>query len=219
MPKRFRCEDQHGRIHRNTLSTARELFDSAGIEAVSMRAPKVRVGVSGSARSPCFPTTHDLLRVLWRDAISELHHRMQGISDSEPDPVAAVRALAHAYVEFAAEKPVRFKMLFVTAQEDAGSLNLRAAAYEIFRQRVAEMFDNEQLGSGDSDLAAQTLWAEIAGRALLAAFVNAHEAGWSGQADTTYGIEAPRHGSTMLAGRSGFDYQVSGELGLRQLRA
>ncbi|WP_188052099.1 TetR-like C-terminal domain-containing protein [Azospirillum sp. Sh1] len=217
MPNRFRCEDQHDRIRNSILSTASELFDSAGIEAVSMCTPEARVLGSGSPRSTCFSTTRDQLRALRRAAVSELLHRMQGISDREPDPVVAVRSLAHAYVEFAAEKPARFKMLFVTGQGDAACLNLSAAAYEIFRERVAEVFDHEQLGSGDLDLAAQTLWGEIAGRALLAVFVNAHEGGWSSQANNAYAIKEPPHGSTMLAGRSGFVYQGSGGRGLRQL--
>jgi hypothetical protein len=167
---------------------------------------------------------------------------MQGISNSEPDPVVAIRGLAHAYVEFAAEYPARFKMLSIVDQEEAGeelkSSGTRAAAYRIFPQRVVEAFDLGRLDTSNADLAAQTLWAGIAGKALLAAFFTAHEAKWSGEAAGDYRLEASGRGSTTLARRTRVGYQAcgggygvsdgygpalrdltGGERGLRQLRA
>lgn len=242
MSKLLWCNGQRNDIRARILNAAWDLFDTAGIEAVSMPALGARTGLSASALSTHFPTMRDLLRVMWRDAFDELHHRMQDISISEPDPVAAIRGLAHAYVEFAAEWPARFKMLSIVDQEAAveelKSSGTRAAAYRIFRQRVVEAFDLGRLDTGNADLAAQTLWAGITGKALLAAFFTADEAGWSGEAAGGYHLEASHRGSTTLARRTRVGYQAcgggygvshgygpalrdltGGERGLRQLRA
>ncbi|KAA0593007.1 AcrR family transcriptional regulator [Azospirillum lipoferum] len=167
MPRQPQSEEQRDSVQRRILSAAQDLFDAAGIEAVSMRALGARVGLSASALYAYFPTKRDLLRALWWDAVSELHLRMQNISDSEPDPVAAIRAIGRAYAEFAAENPVRFNVLFIIDQgelaEELKSSGVRAAAYELFRQRVAEAIERGRLRPGDPDLAAQTLWAGIHG--------------------------------------------------------
>ncbi|WP_376992887.1 TetR/AcrR family transcriptional regulator [Azospirillum lipoferum] len=214
MSKLLWCNGQRNDIRTRILNAAWDVFDAAGIEAVSMRALGARTGLSALALSTYFPTMRDLLRVMWRDAFDELHHRMEGISISEPDPVAAIRELAHAYVEFAAENPARFKMLFIVdkkeAAEELKSSGMRAAAYRIFRQRVVEAFDLGRLDTGNADLAAQTLWAGIAGKALLAAFFTAYEAGWSGEAAGDCRLEASRRGSTTLARRTRVGYQACG---------
>ena len=167
MPRQPQTEEQRDSIQRRILSAAQDLFDSAGIEAVSMRALGARVGLSASALYAYFPTKRDLLRALWWDAVDELHHRIHNISDSEPDPVAAIRAIGRAYAEFATENPVRFNVLFIIDQgelaEELKSSGVRAAAYELFRRRVAEAIEHGRLRPGDPDLAAQTLWAGIHG--------------------------------------------------------
>jgi AcrR family transcriptional regulator len=171
MPRAPQSEQERDLVRGRILSAARELFDHSGIEAVSMRAVGARVGLSASALYAYFPAKVDLLRALWWDALDELHVRMQALSQREPDPTAAIRELATAYVEFALENPPRFRTLFMAEQGDLAA-ELRTArvihdAYRLFRQRVAEAIGQRRLRLDDPDLVAQMLWAAVHGTLTL----------------------------------------------------
>jgi AcrR family transcriptional regulator len=171
MPRAPQSEQQRDLVRGRILSAAQELFDHSGIEAVSMRALGARVGLSASALYAYFPAKLDLLRALWWDALDELHVRMQGLSRREPDPIAAVRELGLAYVEFALENPPRFRTLFMAERGDLAA-ELRTGgvvhdAYRLFRQRVAEAISQRRLRLDDADLGAQMLWAAVHGTLTL----------------------------------------------------
>lgn len=172
MPRPAHSEEQRNEIRRRILGGAQELFDASGIEAVSMRALGKRVGLTASALYAYFPAKIDLLRALWWDTLDALYAKMAELSRKEPDPVAAVRGLGLAYVEFALENPSRFRVLFMVDQGDLaaelrGEVGVHHAAYRLFRQRVAEAIDQKRLRLDDADLAAQVLWAGVHGTLTL----------------------------------------------------
>lgn len=167
MPRPPQSEEQRGIVRRRILSAAQELFDSAGIDAVSMRALGARVGLTASALYAYFPAKIDLLRALWWDALDELHSRMAQLSQREPDPIAAIRGLGLAYVDFGLENPARFRVLFMADQggfaEELKAAGIYHESYRLFRERVSEAIDQGRLQFGDPDLCAQVLWAGVHG--------------------------------------------------------
>ncbi|MGE5478168.1 MAG: TetR/AcrR family transcriptional regulator [Bacteroidales bacterium] len=167
MPRAPHSQEQRDIIRRRILDAAQELFDSSGIDAVSMRALGARVGLTASALYAYFPAKIDLLRTLWWDALDDLHARMIRLSDGEPDPVAAIRGIGQAYVAFGLENPARFRVLFMADQgalaEELKSAGVYHDAYRLFRHRVAEAIDQRRLGLDDPDLCAQTIWAGVHG--------------------------------------------------------
>ncbi|HTH16183.1 MAG TPA: TetR/AcrR family transcriptional regulator [Magnetospirillum sp.] len=171
MPRAPHSEEQRDIVRRRILEAAQELFDTAGIDAVSMRALGARVGLTASALYAYFPAKIDLLRALWWDGLDDLHARMLRLSQSEPDPIAAIRGLGLAYVDFGLENPARFRVLFM-ADQGAFAEELRAAgiyhdSYRLFRERVSEAIDQGRLRPSDPDLCAQALWAGVHGAVNL----------------------------------------------------
>jgi len=171
MPRPPQTGEQREIVRRRILSAAQELFDRSGIDAVSMRALGARVGLSASALYAYFPAKIDLLRALWWEARDELHVRMEGISQREPDPIAALRELGLAYIEFALENPARFRVLFLVDQgglaAELRTEGVRHEAYTLVRRRVAEAIDLGRLRLDDADLGAQMLWATAHGTLAL----------------------------------------------------
>ena len=163
MPRAPLSEEQRDIVRRRILDAAQELFDGAGIDAVSMRALGARVGLTASALYAYFPAKIDLLRALWWDALDDLQARMLRLSQGEADPITAIRGLGLAYVDFGLENPARFRVLFM-ADQGAFAEELKAAgiyhdSYRLFRDRVAEAIDQGRLRLNDPDLCAQALWA------------------------------------------------------------
>lgn len=154
------------------LLAAQELFDRAGIDGVSMRGIGAKVGLTPSALYAYFPAKIDLLGALWWDAARELHNRMEDISRREPDPVAAIRALANAYAEFALENPARLRVLFLldsaNMPAELGDSTQRQATYNLIRQRTAEAIGQGRLRLHDPDLCAQAIWTGMHGVLTLA---------------------------------------------------
>ncbi|MDR3437472.1 TetR/AcrR family transcriptional regulator [Telmatospirillum sp.] len=167
MPRLPLSEPERERVRRRILDAAQDLFDAGGIEAVSMRAIGVRVGLTASALYAYFPAKLDLIRALWQGALVELEHRLRDLSAREPDPMRTLALLGAAYADFALEEPVRFRLLFLTTTDligDAlGAATESQAVYHLLRDRVAEAIRQGRLLITDADLAAQTVWAAIHG--------------------------------------------------------
>jgi AcrR family transcriptional regulator len=96
---------------------------------------------------------------------------MAVLSQEEPDPIAAIRSLGRAYVDFALENPARFRVVFM-ADQGALASELKNAgvyhdSYRLVRQRVAEAIEQGRLRIEKPDLVAQALWAGVHGTLTL----------------------------------------------------
>ncbi|WP_404423284.1 TetR/AcrR family transcriptional regulator [Thalassospira australica] len=171
MPRPAQTEEQRNETRRRILSAAQELFDSSGIDAVSMRALGSRVGLTASALYAYFPAKIDLLRALWWETLDELQLRMASLSNDEPDPIVAIRKISRTYIDFGLENPSRFRVLFMTDQgdfaEELKSAGIFHDAYRVFRDRVSEAITQGHFRDNDPDLCAQVIWAGTHGAVNL----------------------------------------------------
>jgi AcrR family transcriptional regulator len=167
MPRPRQSEEHRDLVRQRILTAAQDLFHSAGIDAVSMRAVGARVGLTASALYAYFPAKLDLVRALSREALDELDDRMRATSQREADPIAAIRALGTVYAEFALEDPARFHVVFMldrsSMAEQLKSAEMGRASYSVLRERVTEGIRQGRLRLADPDLTAQTLWAGLHG--------------------------------------------------------
>jgi len=167
MPRAPQSEQERNQVQRRILDAAHELFDKAGIEAVSMRALGSRVGLTASALYAYFPGKTQLLRALWRDALAGLLSQLVAISQRESDPMAAIEALLVAYSQFVMENPARFHvMVMLDRQElvaDPEDRDLRDATYQVLRRRAADAIEQGRLRFTDPDLVSQILWTGLHG--------------------------------------------------------
>ncbi len=95
------------------LAAARELIVREGYEAVSMRKIAARVEFTAMALYRHFADKETLLRALCLEDFRTLRHAMDRIS-VDPDPIARLRRMGLAYVDFALEFPNQYRLLFMT---------------------------------------------------------------------------------------------------------
>ena len=94
----------------------------------------------------------------------------------EPDPLARLRKLGRAYVEFALEHPSSYRLMFMTPKGASQKASLEGHgvperdAYAMLRSVVQQCIDEGRFrpGSSVADLVAQTLWAGVHGLSSLA---------------------------------------------------
>jgi len=165
MPRNPQTEQEWEETRARIFAAACELFDEGGIAGLSMRAVAARAGMSAAAIYRYFPAKGDLVAALWTEGIGELESRLRRIVENEPDPVAALRALAEAYADFAASDPVRFRLLFLRGDEAGidSSYEFDFTSYDIARDCAARAIAQGRFKVTDADLATQTLWAAIHG--------------------------------------------------------
>jgi AcrR family transcriptional regulator len=107
-----------GRLRDEIVEAASELLERSGSEAaITLRAVARQVGISAPSIYPHFASREEILGAVVTRAFEALLARLQVAARGYEDPVARLRAVAHAYVAFAAEQPHRYRVLFERRRE------------------------------------------------------------------------------------------------------
>lgn len=104
----------HGSLREALLEAAFRLVDSAGVEAVSMRALARELGVSSAAPFRHFADKQVLLDAVAEKAADELESAIEQATADSTDALTQFRAMTVAYVRFAAEHPALFDLIHTT---------------------------------------------------------------------------------------------------------
>lgn len=149
------------------LETARELFLSRGVEAVTVRSIAQRAGCSIGLLYHYVDSKEDLLARLLADTFTRLLGRLRSQAKSHPAPLEKLSAVLTAYVRFGLEHPHDYALLFA-ADPGEGHEHLRRVfhtlgieCYGVIRDCCAECMRTGALRDGirDAEAAAQVLWA------------------------------------------------------------
>ena len=117
-------------LRERLLAVARELLDTAGVEAVTIREVARRAGVSHGAPRRYFPTRTRLLARLAQRGLDDLARQL-GETDHPGDPAARLRAAAQTYVQFAQEQPALFELITRHDLLEASGLELRQTSLAV----------------------------------------------------------------------------------------
>jgi AcrR family transcriptional regulator len=163
----------HGNLRAELLDTAIEQLRETGADDLSLRALARAIGVSQTAPYRHFSDKGELLAAMatrgYRQLLAALRQAEQGAGDC---PKAKLVAVAHAYVDYAADNPQLFKLMFGPAIQPMQKYpELREAS----RDTLALVREMLQLGIDqgvyhfDEDLAYLTNagWSSIYGLATL----------------------------------------------------
>jgi AcrR family transcriptional regulator len=159
-------------LREKILATAREMFASEGVEAVTMRKIADRIEYSATAIYQYFPDKNALLREICERDFAALAQQSLRVA-REPDPVERLRKIGRAYVEFALAHPSSYRLMFMTPKAAEPNLERRGVperdAYALLRSVVQECIEQGRLDkkSWDAELVAQTLWAGVHGLCAL----------------------------------------------------
>lgn len=161
-------------LRRTLLESARHLFATEGMEAVSMRKIARAAGCSATAIYLHFPDKLALVEELALAEFLELARSFQPLANL-PDPLQRLRALGRTYAAFALARPDSYRFLFMTPKPqvspDQSRLRNRPEenAYLLLRKVLAEAIAagcfREEFT--DPDLLAQTLLCGVHGVVAL----------------------------------------------------
>ena len=169
-PIRDRRAERFEATRREILDVAWELVRANGLSALSMRDLGARVGLRAQSLYVYFPSKHAIYDAMFADANRELLARRRTLGPAD-DPPAALRALAHQFVEFCTEDTVRYQLLF---QRTVPGFEPSEQSYAVARE-VLDWGRRVLAGVGVTDPADVDLYtALIAG---LVAQQNANEPG------------------------------------------
>jgi AcrR family transcriptional regulator len=164
----------HGALRDALIRSAREILESEGYEALTLRAAARRAGVSQAAPYNHFADKAALLAAIAALGFKEFAAAMRREMSAAEDPQARLNATGIAYVAFATSNPGLFKLMFGSSvHQTSGDADLDAArtsAYEVLRGAVHSV---RQSISGDAmhdEIEGLRSWAFVHG---LATMINA----------------------------------------------
>lgn len=153
----------HGDLRRTLLDEAVALAGHVGLDQLSLRQLAARVGVTHAAAYHHFAGKVELLGALAVEGFALLDARLAAVSTEQPAGARFVQ-LGAAYVSFAREHPVHFRLMFreqvVRPVWESGLAALAASTY-------ARVHDAVRAAGGGQDLT-DLAWAAMHGLATLA---------------------------------------------------
>jgi AcrR family transcriptional regulator len=161
----------HGALRDALIHAAREILESQGYEALTLRAAARRVGVSQAAPYNHFADKAALLAAIAAQGFSEFAAAMRQEMDAAADPLARLNAAGIAYVAFATSNPGLFKLMFGSsahnASDDPELDAARTSAYEVLRGAVHSIQVSDGRHAPDESLESLRSWALVHGLATM----------------------------------------------------
>jgi AcrR family transcriptional regulator len=162
-----RRERDRRQVRRKILDAARGLFVAEGYEAVTMRRIAEAIEYSATAIYSHFEDKDTLFRELCREDSVALAQAFQAIA-AESEPLARLRKIGMAYVDFGVEHPNHYRLMFMSSLKlDTADLprmghgNPEEDGYAFLVATVAEAMERGLLRPDlrDPHLVAQAFWA------------------------------------------------------------
>lgn len=149
------------------LDVAEHLFETQGLEAVSLRRIATQAGISPATPYRYFPTKDDVLRGLQVRGYDALRLAIEEAADGELRATDKLRAIARTYIQFALERSATYALLFRTQGNEASEPELLAAkiaALGVCRQAFTQAVADGELNLRTDPLtAAHLFWAAAHG--------------------------------------------------------
>lgn len=147
-----------------------ELFAEVGQDGFNMRELGKRLGVSAMTPYRYFSDKDEILASIRTRAFTRLADRLDSAPDLRASPAEKLATIANAYIDFAQQEPVHYRLMFDFSRPKQNSYpeqefqenRVRSAFTSLIRDLVAhEVLD------GDPERIAQVLWTAIHGAIAL----------------------------------------------------
>jgi AcrR family transcriptional regulator len=161
----------HGTLRAALIRSAREILESEGYEALTLRATARRAGVSQAAPYNHFADKAALLGAVAALGFQEFAAAMQLEMSAAVNPQARLNAAGIAYVAFATSNPGLFKLMFGSGGHQAsGNADLIAArtfAYQVLSGAVHSIQLSNPRPAAQEELESLKSWALVHGLATM----------------------------------------------------
>jgi AcrR family transcriptional regulator len=185
-PRERNRRGEGGRLRADIVAAATALLDETGAEqSVTLRAVARRAGITAPAIYGHFADREAILLAVVQQAFAELGDALAGADGSPGGPAAQLRAVAEAYLDFAATRPQRYRVMFGGVWNAGAALESASVTpadlYELGQDALAVLLDALRAcvaagcsTSDDPAADAVALWLGLHGlahqRAVTAAF-------------------------------------------------
>ncbi|MFD6987751.1 TetR/AcrR family transcriptional regulator [Streptomyces sp. NPDC059943] len=164
-----------GHLRADILAAATDLLDHGDERAVTLRAVARQAGIAAPSIYPHFPGRPAIMLAVVREAFAELSGRLRAAVDAAGDDAEqCLYAACHAYLDFAAAHPERYRAMFgelakpaTTGDRAAGSgpASLGAEALRVLSGALADCVTAGRSASTDPCADAVALWIGLHGLA------------------------------------------------------
>ncbi|MGH3375281.1 MAG: TetR/AcrR family transcriptional regulator [Actinoallomurus sp.] len=159
-----RRERERAQRHQLIVTAARELAEAEGWEAVTTRRLAERVEYSQPVLYSHFDGKDAIVRAVALEGFGELAAHMRRARLAAAPPAAALRAVCHAYLEFAAARPALYQAMFVLPTDvKFASAETPAPLRAGFAEFVAALPRDDDR----RELRAEVVWSALHGIAVL----------------------------------------------------
>ncbi|WP_433659234.1 TetR/AcrR family transcriptional regulator [Nocardia sp. CA-128927] len=146
-----------------------DLLEEVGAAQLGLRAITRAAGVSHGAPRRHFPTHRALLAAIAARGFAELIERFATLDPGGETTRDRLARMSIQYVEFAAERPEMFTLMFRHDLLEGSGENLRATTLPLFARYAALVSEAARHGSVDPEERATALWTNLHGIATLQA--------------------------------------------------
>jgi AcrR family transcriptional regulator len=162
----------HGDLRRAVIDTALQLIAEQGIASLTLREIAHRVGVSRMAPYRHFENKAVLLAVLAQEGFQAMYiHLQSALAKSASDPLERLQAIGVAYIFYAVENPVHYRVMFDPTLSDRTIYpflyETAVKNFECLVQVLVECQQAELIRAGDPQELAQIHWSLVHGLSML----------------------------------------------------
>lgn len=147
------------------VEEAMRIIEASGIESLSMREVARRLGVSHQAPYKHFESRDHILAEILKRSFEDFARHLDARPQSG-EAFADLAAMGHAYLHYAAEKPLQYRLMFGTPLPDPDQhpemMDKAQVAFSLLRDNIAAM----NLPS-EPDVNALYVWSTIHGLASI----------------------------------------------------
>jgi AcrR family transcriptional regulator len=112
MPKPVRAADEIAAVKQTILETALDLMCQDGFDAMSMRKLAVRLGMTAANIYNYYTCKDELYLAIQTQGFRMLADRLAAVAASGAQPVAKIRNMMGAYLDFGKENPGYYDIMF-----------------------------------------------------------------------------------------------------------
>jgi AcrR family transcriptional regulator len=154
------------------LHGAALILDETGRDdAVTLRAIARRISIAAPSIYAHFPDRDAILTALVEDGFRDLRSAIHAAGNGVGDPVQRLRVTCGAYLEFAARRPHRYRLMFGTRDPgpDSGGYDTAAGAeaFHVLVDAIRDCAAAGRLACPDPFFGATTVWMALHGYAML----------------------------------------------------
>ncbi|TQM79009.1 TetR family transcriptional regulator [Saccharothrix saharensis] len=161
-----RRERDRAERHRLIVDAARELAEAEGWDAVTTRRLAERVEYSQPVLYSHFKGKDAIVRAVAVQGCADLAELLRAARTAHRSPKSALRAVAVAYLDFAATRPALYDAMFVREVDLAfGTADSPPELVAAFHEFVAVV--EPLAGNDDVETLTEVLWSALHGQATL----------------------------------------------------